>query len=246
MKLPDDPQMSLSSRALGSCCRGPSRRSSGPRTGDRSRSRGSAPHAIRPSPLSEPASPLSEPAVLGNQSAARYRICLKLCDRPDCAACSCIQEVLENLKVVAATSTEAYIKDKKLPIAVALDNNSAAWQKFARETLVLEANVCQTHATAIAANNGSHKKFLDDVTKNYEPFYEFVNHITHCSFSSVGEGLQELLVEWLRGVGGWMDGTLRMLKAVQQTVHMINFIMINTSNTLLPISTVSLLDVRAQ
>ena len=55
MKLPDDPQMSLSSRALGRGCRGPSRRSSGPRPGDRSRFRGSAPHAIRPSPLSEPA-----------------------------------------------------------------------------------------------------------------------------------------------------------------------------------------------
>ena len=39
--------MSLSSRALGCDCRGPSRRSSGPRPGDRSRSRGLAPHAIR-------------------------------------------------------------------------------------------------------------------------------------------------------------------------------------------------------
>jgi hypothetical protein len=47
--------MSLSSRALGRGCSGPSRRSSGPRPGDRSRSRGSAPHAIRPSQLSEPA-----------------------------------------------------------------------------------------------------------------------------------------------------------------------------------------------
>ena len=55
MKLPDDPQMSLSFRALGRGCRGPSRRSSGPRPNDRSRSRASAPHAIRPSPLSEPA-----------------------------------------------------------------------------------------------------------------------------------------------------------------------------------------------
>jgi hypothetical protein len=53
---------------------------------------------------------------------------------------------------------------------VALGDNSAAWQKFARETLGLEANVCQTHATAIAANNGSHKKFFDDINKNYEPF----------------------------------------------------------------------------
>jgi hypothetical protein len=114
--------------------------------------------------------------------------------------CGCIQEVRENPKVVAATSTEAYIKDKKLPIAVALGDTSAAWQKFARETLGLEANVCQTHATAIAADNGSHKKFFDYINENYEPFYELVNSIMHCSFASVGEGLQELLVEWLRSV----------------------------------------------
>ena len=48
------------------------------------------------------------------------------------------------------------------------------------------------------------------------------------------------------GVGGWMDCTLRMPKAVQQTAHIINFIMINTSNTSLPIRTVSFVDVCAQ
>jgi hypothetical protein len=135
------------------------------------------------------------------KSAARYLICLKLCDRPNCATCRCIQEVCENPKVVAVTSTEAYIKGKKLSIAVALGDNWVAWQKFARETLGLGANVCQTHATAIAANNSSHKKFFDDINKNNEPFYEFVNCIMRCSFASVGEGLQELLVEWLRSVG---------------------------------------------
>jgi hypothetical protein len=83
---------------------------------------------------------------------------------------------------------------------VELGDNSAAWQKYARETLGLEANVCQTHATAIAANNGSHKKFFDDVNKNYKSFYQLVNRIMCCSFASVGEGLQELLVEWLRSV----------------------------------------------
>jgi hypothetical protein len=46
-------------------------------------------------------------------------------------------------------------------------------------------NPCK-HATAIAANNGSHKKFFDDTNKNYEQFYEFVNSIMCCSFASVG------------------------------------------------------------
>jgi hypothetical protein len=65
MKLPDDPQMSLSSRALGSTtralgrgCRGPSRRSSGPRPGDRSRSRGSAPEPSGPHRSASPPMPI--------------------------------------------------------------------------------------------------------------------------------------------------------------------------------------------
>ena len=37
--------------------------------------------------------------------------------------------------------------------------------KFAKEELGLNANVCQTHATAIAANNCSHKKYFDNVNK---------------------------------------------------------------------------------
>jgi hypothetical protein len=96
------------------------------------------------------------------KSAARYLIRLKLCARPDCAACCCIQEVRENPKVVAATSTEAYIKDKKLPIAVALGDNSAVWQKFARETLDLESNVCQSQLDA-CYRHGSQQRFTQEV-----------------------------------------------------------------------------------
>jgi hypothetical protein len=101
--------------------------------------------------------------------------------------------------VVAATSTREYIEDKALPIARPLGDNSAAWQKFARDTLGLDSNVCQTHATAIAANNGSHKTHFE-ATENYNAFYDYVCRIMRCSFAAAGEGLQVLLVEWLRGV----------------------------------------------
>jgi hypothetical protein len=39
------------------------------------------------------------------------------------------------------------------------------------------------------ANNGSHKKYFDNVDENYDCFYEFVNHIMRCSFAAVGEHL---------------------------------------------------------
>jgi hypothetical protein len=73
---------------------------------------------------------------------------VQLCDRRDCETCRCIQQVRENPKVVAATSTDEYIKNKKLTIVVALSDNSAAWQKFAKDTLGLAAVVCQTHRHA--------------------------------------------------------------------------------------------------
>jgi hypothetical protein len=50
-----------------------------------------------------------------------------------------------------------------------MGDNSAAWQKFAKESLGLESDVCQTHATAIAANNCTHNKHLKEV-KNYNTF----------------------------------------------------------------------------
>ena len=53
--------------------------------------------------------------------------------------------------------------------------------KFAKEELGLDANVYQTHATAIAANNSSHKKYFD-----YDCFYGFVMRWQRCSFAAVG------------------------------------------------------------
>jgi hypothetical protein len=81
-----------------------------------------------------------------------------------------------------------------------MGDNLAAWQKIAKKELHLESNVCQTHATAIAANNCSHKKHFNDPNKNYNGFYEFVCPIMCCSFAEVGEHLQTLLVNWLRSV----------------------------------------------
>ncbi len=104
-------------------------------------------------------------------------------------------------KFVAATTSGAYIStEPEAYIALAMGDNSLAWKKFAKDELGLETNVCQTHATAIAANNGSHKKYFDNVNENYDGFYEFVNRIMRCSFAAVGEHLQTLFVEWLRSV----------------------------------------------
>ena len=71
-----------------------------------------------------------------------------------------------------------------LSLSLSLTDN-----KFAKEELGLDANVCQTHATAIAANNGSHKKYFDNVNENHDCFYGFVMRWQRCSFAAVGENL---------------------------------------------------------
>ena len=117
---------------------------------------------------------------------------INTCSNADCRTCSCIQEVRDMPKCVAAITSKQYTDTKHLPVAVALGDNSAAWQKFAVESLGLTANVCQTHATAIAANNGTHHTHFDN-PDNYEEFYECVCRIMRCSFATVGERLQGLL-----------------------------------------------------
>jgi hypothetical protein len=72
MKLPDYPQMSLSSLALGRCCRGPSRRSSGPRPGDRSRSRGTAPTPSGPHRSASPPMPIQTRASTSARALGGY------------------------------------------------------------------------------------------------------------------------------------------------------------------------------
>ena len=134
------------------------------------------------------------------KAAARRIMSLRLCDSEDCKTCTYIREVKENETVAACLAGRPYMIDKELPISYPLGDNSAAWQKFCREELQVPTNVCQTHATAIAANNGSHKTHFDNMAR-YEEFYEYVCRIMRCSFVDAGERLQELLVQFLRSVG---------------------------------------------
>ena len=108
----------------------------------------------------------------------------------------------ETLAVACCLRGRPYKEQKELPISYALGDNSACFQKFVTEELDLEANVCQTHATAIAKNNGTHSTYFDS-NENYEVFYDFLCSIMRFSFPDAGVRLQELLVLsllWLRSV----------------------------------------------
>ena len=63
--------------------------------------------------------------------------------------------------------------------------------------LNIEAKLCQTHETAIAANNGTHRKYFKDDEK-YEKFYGMLCDLMRITCEPAGYYLQSLLVQWLR------------------------------------------------
>jgi hypothetical protein len=87
-----------------------------------------------------------------------------------------------------------------LPISACLGDNTFSVQDVSINTLGLDANVCQTHTSAIAANNGTHKKHFHDMAI-YEEFNECVCRIARISFKHAGTHIQVLLVEWLQPSG---------------------------------------------
>ena len=89
------------------------------------------------------------------------------------ATCTCIRGLREHETVACCLNSPPYKEQKELPISYALGDNSSSFQKFVTEELELDANVCQTHATAIAKHNGIHRTYFDS-NENYEVFYDFV------------------------------------------------------------------------
>ena len=134
------------------------------------------------------------------KSAVRRVIKLRTCSSADCKTCTYISGLQDEETVQCCLRSRPYREDKELPISVPLGDNSSAWQKFCREDLHLDANVCQTHATAIAKNNGTHRAHFGNM-ETYQEFYDYVCRIMRCSFDKPGRRLQALLVEWLRSRG---------------------------------------------
>ena len=126
-------------------------------------------------------------------------ISLRTCEQAECKACTYIAGLQDEEDVQCCLRSRLYLSDKELPISIALGDNSSAWQKFCRDDLHLEANVCQTHATAIAKNNGTHRAHFVDMNK-YQEFYDYMCRIMRCPFEKPGRRLQALLVSWLRSV----------------------------------------------
>ena len=120
-------------------------------------------------------------AYRATKAAVRRVISLPPCSKEDCATCTGISGLREHETIACCLKSLPYKEQKDLSISYALGDNSSSVQKFVTEELELDANVCQTHATASAKNNGTHRTYFD-------------------SIPDAGVRLQELLVLWLRSV----------------------------------------------
>ena len=100
--------------------------------------------------------------------ALRALTAVKTCD--SCECCRCISDLRTDHIVKCALRSPHYITKHELPISHGLSDNSWAFQNFMKNVLGIEAELCQTHATAIAANNGTHRKYFKD-EEIYEKFY---------------------------------------------------------------------------
>ena len=133
-------------------------------------------------------------------AATRRILQLPLCVRAECKTCTYIKELLDNQTVLAMMNGRPYKELKELPIDKPLGDNCTGFQNFCEHVLKVPARVCNTHVSAIPANNGSFKKRFasQDV---YKQFYDFVVRVKDCSFEDAGVKLQDRLCDWLASSG---------------------------------------------
>jgi len=129
-------------------------------------------------------------------AASRKFIDVRLCEDANCATCNAIGTLLENRDVKDVLESEAYHKGRKFPVLQSMGDNSEAFQKFVRDHLGMDANICQTHATAIGKNNGTQARHFKN-RDVHDQFYELILRIKECTFVEPGFRMQEQLVEWL-------------------------------------------------
>ena len=108
-------------------------------------------------------------AYLASKATARRVISLLSYRKEECVTCKYVTELREQETVVCCLKGPPYKDKNELPISFALSDNSSSFQKFVTEELKLDANVWQTHAMAIAKNNGTHQTYFDS-NDNYEEF----------------------------------------------------------------------------
>ncbi len=110
-----------------------------------------------------PAETKSEAMYSAAYSASKKATCklmrLHLCAKEECYTCRIIEQLKEHSTVAGCLKGAPYNSpEKEMPISACLGDNKFSVQNFSTKKLGLDANVCQTNTSAIAANNRSHKK----------------------------------------------------------------------------------------
>ncbi len=92
-------------------------------------------------------------AYRASKKATRKLMRMRLCDKEECFTCRSIEQLKSHPSVAACLNGAPYKgPEKELPISACLGDNTFSVQNFSSNTLGLDANLCQTHTTAIPAN----------------------------------------------------------------------------------------------
>ena len=131
-------------------------------------------------------------------AATKRILSLPNCGRKECQTCSYIKELNDNQLVTAVMRCEC--DENPWRIDKPLGDNNAGFQNFCEKVLKVPARVCNTHVSAIPANNGTFKKRFksQDI---YKQFYEVVVRLKDCSYEDAGVKLQDRLCHWLAEQG---------------------------------------------
>jgi len=147
-----------------------------------------------------PAEPESEAAYTQaykvSSSALRALLSLTCCECADCESCAILGEIQNHPTVRACMAGPPYKNDKELPVSKVLGDGHAGWLNFVRKVLKLAANLCNTHATAIGAQNGTQRVHFT-TQESYDGWYKYVCRIKDISFEEPGHHVQTMLHDWL-------------------------------------------------
>ena len=131
-----------------------------------------------------------------SNKALRALLDLSVCECSECESCTILGEIQNHPLVRACMVGPPYKDHKELPVSKVLGDGHSGWLNFVRKILKIAANLCNTHATAIGAQNGTQRAHFTDDTI-YDKWYSYVCRIKDIAFEEPGHHVQTMLHDWL-------------------------------------------------
>jgi hypothetical protein len=126
----------------------------------------------------------------------------KSCGVAGCKTCHAIANVREGKAVREyLRGGEGSAKSRHtFTIDQAIGDNHTGYQNWVQDEHGIPPDVCATHLTAVAKNNGKQKKHFDN-GDNYEMFYKFTVRAIKCAWVPLADKMPGKICEWMLDIG---------------------------------------------